>query len=58
VSLLNREILNVLNKPDIREKFFNIGVEVVGGTPAEFAAYVKADMASWGKVIKDAGIHE
>ncbi len=58
VSLLNTEILNVLNKPDIKEKFFAIGVEVAGGTPAELAAYIKADMAKWGKVIKDAGIHE
>ena len=58
VSLLNREILSVLNKPDVKEKFFNIGVEVAGGTPEEFAAYIKADMAKWGKVIKDAGIHE
>ncbi len=58
VTLLNRETLNVINRPDIREKFFNIGVEVVGGTPEEFASYIKTDMASWGKVIKTAGIRE
>lgn len=58
VNLLNREILRVLEKPDVKERFFNIGVEVVGGTPEEFSAYIQADMKKWGKMIRDAGIHE
>ena len=58
VNLLHREIVRVLNRADVKEKFFNIGVEVVGGTPEEFAAYIRSDMAKWGKVIKDAGIRE
>jgi tripartite-type tricarboxylate transporter receptor subunit TctC len=37
---------------------FNAGVEVVGSSPDELAAMVKADMARMGKVIKDAGIRE
>ena len=43
---------------NVKEKFFNIGVEVVGGTPKEFAAYIRSDMAKWSKVIMDAGIRE
>lgn len=58
VNLLNREILGVLKRPDVKEKFFNIGVEIAGGTPDEFAAYIKADMVNWGKLIREAGIRE
>ena len=32
------------------------GAEVVGSTPREFTAFLKAEMQKWGKVIKDAGI--
>ena len=53
---LNEEIVKVLDHPDLKAKFFNIGVEPVGGTPENFADFVKADMAKWGKVIKDANI--
>jgi tripartite-type tricarboxylate transporter receptor subunit TctC len=33
-----------------------LGLDTVGSTPGEFAAVVRADVAKWGKVIKDAGI--
>ena len=56
VRLLNRETVRVLNRPDVKERFFNTGVEVLGTTPEEFAATIKADLVRWGKVIKDAGI--
>jgi tripartite-type tricarboxylate transporter receptor subunit TctC len=41
---------------DNEVKFFNSGVETVGGSPDQFLAAVKTDMAKWGKIIKDAGI--
>jgi tripartite-type tricarboxylate transporter receptor subunit TctC len=40
----------------VKEKFFNAGTEVVGSTPAEFAAAVQADMTAMAKVIQAAGI--
>jgi tripartite-type tricarboxylate transporter receptor subunit TctC len=57
VTRLNEEIVRVLRRPDVIERFRNSGVEVVGSTPEEFAAAMKADMAKWAKVIKEAGIH-
>jgi tripartite-type tricarboxylate transporter receptor subunit TctC len=45
-----------LNQTDVKEKFLNPGVEMVGSSPEQFAATIKADMARMGKVIKDAGI--
>ena len=56
ISRLNQEILRVLNSPDVKEKFLNGGVETVGTTPEQTAAYIKADVAKWSKVIKEAGI--
>ena len=56
ISRLNREILQALSRADVKEKFFTAGTTIVGSTPPQLAAAVKAEMASLGKVIKDAGI--
>ncbi len=56
VNRLNEEIVRVLRKPDVIDKFRNSGVEVVGSTPDEFAVAMKADMDKWAKVIREAGI--
>ena len=56
VSRVNREIVQTLNRPDVKERFFNASIETVGSSPQEFATTLKADIARWGKVIKDAGI--
>jgi len=56
VNRLNQEIVRVLARPEIKERFFNTGVETVGSTPGEFAATIKSEMTRMGKVIKDAGI--
>jgi tripartite-type tricarboxylate transporter receptor subunit TctC len=58
VNQLHQEIVRIINRPDVKAKFLNAGLETVGNTPQEFAAMVKADMVKWGKVIKDAGIRE
>ena len=56
VNRLNRAIVQTLRKPDVNERFSTSGVEVVGSTPDELAAAMKSDIASMGKVIRDAGI--
>ena len=56
VARLNRETVAALNKPDVKEKFFNMGVDTVGTTPGEFAAIIKADTAKMEKLIRSAGI--
>ncbi len=58
VNRLQQEIARAVNKPEIRELLFNAGVEANGTTPEEFAAFVKADIARMGKVIREAGIRE
>jgi len=56
IALLNREIVQALNRPEVRDLLFKDGTEVVGSSPQEFATSIKAEMASLGKVIKAAGI--
>jgi tripartite-type tricarboxylate transporter receptor subunit TctC len=56
VSRLNGEIVKVLGSADVKERFFSMGMEAVGGTPEELTARVKADVVRMGKVIRDAGI--
>src|SRR5262249_54538211 len=56
VTRLNQEIVRIVHQPELKQKFFNSGVEPVGSTPEEFAATIKTELAKWGKVIKDAGI--
>jgi tripartite-type tricarboxylate transporter receptor subunit TctC len=56
VRRLNQEVVRVLSRPDIKEKYFNSGVETVGSTPEELAAYIKAEMMQMGKVITEVGL--
>ena len=56
IDRLNKEVVQGLNRPEVREKFFNVGLEVVGSPPDELAAFVKSEIAKWGKVIREAGI--
>jgi tripartite-type tricarboxylate transporter receptor subunit TctC len=57
IRRLNQEVVRVLNRPDIREKLLNEGVEAVGSTPEEFAGMIKSDMQRFGKVLTNAGIN-
>jgi tripartite-type tricarboxylate transporter receptor subunit TctC len=57
IDRLNREVVLFLNKPIAKERFFRNGSEISSSSPEELAASVAADIAKWGKVIKDAGIH-
>ena len=56
VARLNREISGILATADIKERFFGMGMETVGGSPAQLTARVKSDMVRMGKLIRDAGI--
>ncbi len=56
IAKLNQEIVRVLNRAEVKERFVSTGVETVGSTPEEFGATVKSEMARLGKVIRDAGI--
>jgi len=56
VDLLQREFSAIVNMPDIKAKLLAAGIEADGNSSADFAAYVKNEVAKWKKVIEDAKI--
>jgi len=56
INRLNQEVVRVLDKAEIKERFLAAGSQAVGSTPAQLTAAMKGEMARLGKVIKDAGI--
>ena len=56
VTRLSTTIAQVLKTPDVRDKLVELGFDPIGGSPAEFAALIAAEMDKWGKVIKAAGV--
>ena len=56
VKRLNEDISRVLLRPEVKERFFNQAVDIVGGTPQDTAAFVKSDMATTARIVKEAGI--
>jgi len=53
---LHAETVRAINAPDIREKLQSLGADPVGNTPEQYAAFMQAEIAKWGKVVKAAGI--
>ncbi|HTP82599.1 MAG TPA: tripartite tricarboxylate transporter substrate binding protein [Alphaproteobacteria bacterium] len=54
VDRLYREIAKAVALPDVQQRFETLGFQPKANTPAEFAAEIKAEVARWAKVIKDA----
>ena len=53
---LHGEVVKILRAPDMKEKFLAMGAEPVGSSQEQFGAFIKSEMAKWGKVIRDANI--
>jgi tripartite-type tricarboxylate transporter receptor subunit TctC len=56
VMKLNTEIAAILRVPDVRDSLRRQGLDPVTGTPEQFAQLVRADLAKWARVVKDARI--
>ena len=56
VDRLNREVLKVLLQGDVAKNLAEEGAEIVGSSPQQFEALIKADYEKWVKLIKQAGI--
>jgi tripartite-type tricarboxylate transporter receptor subunit TctC len=56
VAKLNAEINQALAAEEVRAKLVANGIDIQGGTPGDFAGYIKGEVAKWAKVTKDAGI--
>ncbi|MBC7780367.1 MAG: tripartite tricarboxylate transporter substrate binding protein [Proteobacteria bacterium] len=56
VARVNSELALIATNPEARERAAGQGTDLVSGSPQEFAAYIRAQIAKWAKVVKAAGI--
>jgi tripartite-type tricarboxylate transporter receptor subunit TctC len=56
IDRIHLEVVRILKTPDVREKLVAAGSDPVGSTPEAFQAYVKLELARWGKVIRENNI--
>ncbi|MCE3000017.1 MAG: Bug family tripartite tricarboxylate transporter substrate binding protein [Betaproteobacteria bacterium] len=57
INRLNREIVAVLNMPDVKKILFASGLDAAPSTPEQFGAYIRSEKDKWEKVIKAAGLY-
>jgi tripartite-type tricarboxylate transporter receptor subunit TctC len=55
VRRYHAELARILAMPDVREKLAGLGAEVVGGSPEEFAAYIRSEIDKWGQAVRASG---
>lgn len=56
INRLYREVVRIVQMPDVRERFLSLGTEPFTAAPPQFATFIKAEIPKWGKVVKDANI--
>ncbi|HLK84468.1 MAG TPA: tripartite tricarboxylate transporter substrate binding protein [Xanthobacteraceae bacterium] len=56
IDKISRDTAQVLAQDDLRQRFADIGVVVIGNSPAQFSAALKAEAAQWANLIKETGI--
>lgn len=55
LAKLHQDSVRVINSPDVRTRFIENGAEIVGNSPAEFAAQIKAEIAAKGQLVRASG---
>ena len=56
IDRVNLEVNRALGTAEVRDRFLSQGAQVAGGTPEQFAAFMRAEQARWGRLIKETGI--
>lgn len=56
VNTLNAEIRKALLSPEVRTKLAHLGAEPLTGTPEDMKVFMRAEIAKWGRVIKEVKI--
>jgi tripartite-type tricarboxylate transporter receptor subunit TctC len=55
IGTLHFATVSALNDPGLRKSLMDLGVDIVGSTPKEFDAYIKAEIPKWAAVVKASG---
>ena len=56
IDRYHKEIVRILNLPEVKAALLNMEFELVAGTPEQFAQWIQSEIPQWAKVIKDNGI--
>lgn len=56
ITKLNSEVVKALGLPDVRERLGTLGVDVIGGTPEQFATDIKSDIHKWSNTVRVAKV--
>ena len=56
IDKLYQAVSRVLRRDDVKRKFADLGLDIIGSDPKAFAAFVQQDIATWGKVARDSSI--
>lgn len=56
VIKMNTELNRILQQPDVLKRFATEGIEPLGGSPDQFASYIRAEIERWGRVVREANI--
>jgi tripartite-type tricarboxylate transporter receptor subunit TctC len=55
VQKLNAEVRAVFSMPEVRDRLVALGAEAAPNSVEEFRAYIRSEMAKWGKAVRDSG---
>jgi tripartite-type tricarboxylate transporter receptor subunit TctC len=55
VTLLNSEVVKILNSPDLRKNLTAEGANPVGNSPEQFGAFIKSELSMWSKAVRQSG---
>jgi tripartite-type tricarboxylate transporter receptor subunit TctC len=56
INTLNTEVRRALQLPDVKERFTDLGIDVLQSTPAELASFTRSEIDRFAKIIRDTGI--
>ena len=56
ITRLNADIVKILGTPEVKDRLGSVGLDPVGSTPQQLAAYVRSETDKWSKIIKQVGI--
>ena len=57
ITRLHREVLKLLQTPELKERWLALGADIVyQNTPELYGSFLRNDLAKWAKVIKDANV--
>ena len=56
VDKLYREVIRIMQLPEAKERMANVGFEIVGSTPAEFAKLIREEIPKWTKIVREGKI--